>query len=94
METIANILVGALITWFLARYYFKKAGNELKEEADKLRKLNILMLRALEEAGLAKFNRNENNEIIGLVINLSAVGTMGDITGNLTAKKIEKDSNE
>ena len=43
--------------------------QELKEEAANLRKLTVLIIRALEEAGLAILNRDESGEPIGLVIN-------------------------
>jgi len=72
MDNIISMAVGALITWFVSRYYYIKAGQELKIEATELKKLNTLMLRALEKAGLAKFNRDENGNIKGMIIELSA----------------------
>jgi hypothetical protein len=64
--------IGALITWLVSKHYYQKAGKELEIEASELKKLNTLMLRAMENAGLAEFNRDEHGNIKGMVINLSA----------------------
>jgi hypothetical protein len=70
--TFISMAIGALITWWSAKHYYQKAGKELETEASELKKLNTLMLRALENAGLAKFNRDEHGNIKGMVIELSA----------------------
>lgn len=72
MDNIISMAIGALITWLVSRYYYIKAGQELKIEATELKKLNTLMLRALEKAGLAKFNRDENGNIKGMIIELAS----------------------
>lgn len=54
---LASIAVGALITWVAAWYYYKRAGEELKQEAARLRKTTEIILRWLE-------NRGENIEVI------------------------------
>lgn len=80
-----SILTGAIITWYVAYVYYKKAGGELEEEARELRKLNVLMLRALEHAGLAEFSRDTTDAITGLVITLSGTDeTAGKATGRVT----------
>jgi hypothetical protein len=70
--TIISMAVGAIITWIVAKYYYEKASNDLKEEAQKLRTLNTLILRALESAGIASFNKDQGGEIKGLIIKLSS----------------------
>ena len=70
--TISSMAIGALITWWVAKHYYQKAGKELEVEASELKKLNTLMLRAMENSGLAKFNRDKNGNIKGMVIELSA----------------------
>ena len=58
----AGIVVGAFVTSAVAECYYEKASKDLMKEAEKLRKLNILMLKAMEQAGLAEFTRdNEGN---------------------------------
>ena len=51
---IIGIAVGAFITWKVANRYYKKASDDLIKEASDLRNLNILILRALENAGFAE----------------------------------------
>lgn len=50
-ETIISILIGATITWLVSRYYYKKAGGELKAEANNLQRTNEMILRWLEVDG-------------------------------------------
>jgi len=72
ISTVISMAIGALITWWVSKYYYEKAGKELESEASELKNLNTLILRAMENAGLAKFNRDKNGDIKGMVINLSA----------------------
>ena len=72
--TIISMAIGALITWWVSKHYYQKAGKELEIEASELKKLNTLMLRAMENAGLTEFNRDEHGNIKGLVIDLSVKG--------------------
>jgi hypothetical protein len=39
IETLVGIVVGGLITWLVSYRYYKKAGDELRHEAESLRKL-------------------------------------------------------
>lgn len=63
-----GVFAGGLITLIVARVYYEKASVELNKEAEYLRKLNILMLRAMQNAGLADLNTDENGNPIGLNI--------------------------
>jgi len=74
MSTFVSILVGAAITWLASWWYYRRAGDDLRAEAAELRRLTTLILRALEEGGIAKLNRNEAGHIIGLVLQLRATG--------------------
>ncbi len=69
--TVISMAIGALITWWVAKHYYQKAAKELEIETSELKKLNILILRAIESAGLAKFNRDKHGNIKGMVIGLS-----------------------
>lgn len=60
------LLVGAAITFLVAAVFHWLNGRSLRREAERLRKLNVLTLRALEEGGIAKLNKDENGEPIGL----------------------------
>ncbi len=48
------------------------SGEVLRQEAAELRRLTKLVLRSLEEAGLAELNRDASGKIIGLVVKLSS----------------------
>lgn len=71
MEALVGVIVGAIITWFVSRWYYEKSGKDLQKEAESLRKLNILMIRALEDAGFASFRRDNNGDPFALIINES-----------------------
>lgn len=90
--TIFSVIVGGLITWFASKYFYIKAGKELREEADELRRLNVLMLRALENAGLAHFHRDDENNITGLQISLVSHITAKTVTSTVHAQS-QGDSN-
>lgn len=64
IEMIVSVLVGAGITFFVSRYYYKRAGDELRQEARSLHKQTQLILLSLEQAGLVVLAR-EGEEIIG-----------------------------
>lgn len=85
MNTVISMAVGAFTTWRAAKYYYEKASNDLKEEAHKLRIYNTLILRALENAGIASFNRDQDGEIKGLKIKVSSnlVAKTSTSTANL-----------
>ncbi len=36
--TLLSILIGALVTWVVAKWYYERAGRDLKEEAASLRR--------------------------------------------------------
>ena len=81
MEMILALIAGGLITWLVAHYYYKRAGDELTLEAARLRHLNMLILRALEERGLAKLARDSAGEITGLHFELKAGAGVYAISG-------------
>jgi hypothetical protein len=61
----ATYVIGSLITWLVARYDYKKAGDELREEARRLREQTQLILTALEQAGLVELQRDVDNMTVG-----------------------------
>ena len=56
INTIVGAIIGALISLLISYIFHKKAGNELREQVDELRKLNKLTIHILGEAGLVKLN--------------------------------------
>jgi len=69
---ILGIAVGALVTWIVADRYYKRASEDLVKEAAELKNLNILILRALENAGFVELTKDENGKPVGLVITLGS----------------------
>jgi hypothetical protein len=82
------VLLGGLITWYFSRLYYRKAGDELRDQSARLEHLSNIMLNAMEDAQLVKLNRGQSGEIKGRVVQLSAVfeghTTLG---GDLQIKK-------
>jgi len=70
---LVGIVVGGLITWWAARYYYEKASRDLAAEANELKRLNTLILQGLESAGLGvEYSRDDEGNIRGMVIKASA----------------------
>ena len=88
-----GVLVGALVTWLVARCYYVKASNDLRTTAEELRHLNEMILSALEQANLVEINRNENGKPVGLVLKLSGtVSAKSEVHGSLSVS--QKSDNE
>ncbi len=87
------LIIGALVTWLCSRYYYKRAGDELRIEADRIRRLSTFICDALEQAGLTAFKRNKEGEIAAQYVELRATGRikLGG-TGTLTVDKRAEDS--
>jgi hypothetical protein len=64
-------LIGMAGTWFFAWFYYKRAGDELRDEAKELKRLNEMVLRGLEEANFVTLRCNGNGTIIGFKFNAS-----------------------
>lgn len=80
---LVGVVAGGVITWFVARYYFIRASRELKEEATKLRRLNKLVLRGLENAGLVKCKRDEEGNVTEFIIQFSSSAKVSTKTSNI-----------
>lgn len=82
--TVVGVLVGSWVTYLVSRHYYLKAGEDLAVAATELRGLATLIIRGLEQAGLATFTRDSAGKPIGLVTEASAhmVGT-GKLTANV-----------
>jgi hypothetical protein len=71
-STVLALIVGAVITWLVARHYYIQAGKELAEETSELRHLTTLVLRGMENADLAELNRDLSGKITGLILKSTA----------------------
>jgi hypothetical protein len=80
-----SILIGGTITFVASGIFYVRAARDLRQETARLRQHTTLILRGLEEAGLVEYNRDEQGEIVGMVIKISAAaGGAGGMTGTLT----------
>jgi len=70
------MLLSASIGALIAIWIYKRSSNDLKKEAAELRKLNTLILRALEDSALAKLNRDSEGNIIGLIFDVEVQSAM------------------
>ena len=85
VTTVIAVIIGGLVTFLVARWYYKKAAKELRAEAETLRQLNILLLRAMEEAGFAKFTRDKDGNPVGLIFERSLFDKV-DVSENVVVK--------
>lgn len=83
--TLISIGVGALVTGFVAKYYYERASKDLKTEAAALRKMVNTIGRAMQSEGLVEFGFDENGELSGVVHKLSGTGRG---TSHASAKEI------
>lgn len=60
LSTTAGVLIGGVNTWAVAWVYYKKAGEELKQEAAKLHSLTRFLGIKLHEKGLIQLPVDAN----------------------------------
>ena len=85
IEIIVSMVVGGLITVAVAWVCFYAGSRQLRKHVNQLTKLINIILRSLENAGLAELNRDEEGNIVGLVIHLELKENL-KAKGTLTAK--------
>lgn len=90
MQTLVSLLVGSAVTWFVAWFYFKRAGDQLASEAKSLHAATGAIIYFLENPGAkATVRRDANGRVEGLVVQVSgkatvtfsASGTLRDANG-------------
>jgi hypothetical protein len=73
IATTLGILLGGVITWIAARYYYVKAGKELLAESKKLKLTSDLILYKLQYPDApTHLKRNETGEVTGIIVDMSA----------------------
>ncbi len=72
---------GIFITLIVALVLHIRSSRQLENSVKKLMGQNTLVLRGLEEAGLVEYNRDEDGNIIGLILHFSA-----SLTGSSSAE--------
>ena len=69
---LASLILGSIVTLLVTKAYYVRASQDLIKEAEELRRLSVLVLHAMEDAGLASLNRDNSGRVVGLVISASA----------------------
>lgn len=73
LASLTSIFIGAVVTWLAARYYYKKAGDDLKAEAALLRKANMAVVYMLEHPDAdIEVRRDGAGNPIGVIISGTA----------------------
>lgn len=72
MHPLFSLLIGSVVTWFFAWIYYKRAGDQLRAEAQSLQTATGAILYFLENPG-AKIDvaRNIDGKVTGLVVQVS-----------------------
>jgi hypothetical protein len=63
VSTFFGALVGALVTWVVARYYYRQAAKDLAEEAAKFRQILDGTVESFEQSGWVRLNRDVQGRI-------------------------------
>ena len=85
---LVSVLLGAGVTWLAAWWYYAKAGKELQEEAEKLRKTSDLIVYCLAnpEADVTP-KYDKEGHVVGLYVNMSAkLSGSGGISASADAR--------
>ena len=97
IETVVSFILGVVVTWVVSHVYYKRAGDELRKEAAKLRRLMTMMLTSMERQGWAKLTRDSKGDITGYELEQemsAAVGFKGELGVKfIPAKKPESSAN-
>lgn len=66
MTNTTSALLGILFTFICSTIPFIISSRQLSKETKRLVMLSNLIIRGIEESGLAKFSRNANGEPVGM----------------------------
>ena len=84
-----QVILGGLITILVSKYYYKRASEELKTEAESLHKNTILILRGLKENDIIDYTEDEHGNPRGLIVKLkTSIGS--SVSTSASAKKSKK----
>ena len=88
-----SVFIGGLITWFVARWYYVKASEDLKKEASELLGLSNITLRALENARICDLSRDDKGKIVGLSLTIKVQDTLY-VSGKVMPAKLSVSDNK
>lgn len=73
-----GVILGGLITWAAAWYYYQQASKELLKESTELHRLNKLMLLSMEHAGWVNLTKDNQGNILGFDQIIDLTGTASE----------------
>jgi hypothetical protein len=76
MDNTTAFLLGVLVTLVCSIIPFFLSSKQLSKETKRIIKLSNLIIRGIEETGIAKFRRDENGEPIGMIIDLGIIESL------------------
>jgi hypothetical protein len=70
VSAVMGVIVGSLVAFLVAKFYYEKAARELDDQIRGLKQLMELMLQAIEAGGFAKVYRHESGRPTRVVIDI------------------------
>ncbi len=80
--SLGGVLIGGVITWTVAKWYYEKASRDLNRETRKLRSMVDNIGRALENEGFVALSWDDTGQIQGIQV---VDSVRASITSSLTA---------
>ena len=78
-------IIGALVGWGISHFYYLKALDDVKADAEERRRVEELVLRGIESIGNIKYSRDASGKVVGVVIELKgSASANATATGDLT----------
>ena len=71
MNNISSFFLGSLVTLICSFIPFILSSRQLSKQVKRLVTLSNLIIRGIEESGVAKFKRNNKGEPIGMIFDLA-----------------------
>jgi hypothetical protein len=65
-------IIGLIVGWGIAHFYYAKSIKDLKAESEQRRRVEQLILRGIESVGTIKYNRDAAGNVSGVEILLKA----------------------
>ncbi len=74
--TLIGGLISCIASWGFGQWYYAKSGEELQAEAAQLKRMSIIMLEAMHDAGLVKLSRGPDGTVVGRVVDRAMSDTI------------------
>ena len=74
--SIIGIFIGGLITWYVARKYYIRASDDLRQESMNLRVLSNVLVNFLAHNKLIEIERDKQGHVLGYIIPVEKNGRL------------------